>query len=486
MEPAEGFNLPLNDPQGLNATLVTYTNQGNLCGQAEYRQAGELLGTAFVARDIKAIFEALGEDSLIRYLGFSWGTLLGVTLAAMFPDKIDRMVLDGNINPTDYYHGTMEESVDDTDAALLHFFETCATAGPDYCPLATIGYTGKELQDDFYTFLEDTRDKSHNETDDTGETTEYTIYDSLRNELFGMLYAPSTWPATAEYIALLYQNKTPSVTIKRDFDPLAAADEAVPMALTAITCGDWDDIPGDLEDFKEWLALYQDRSKLGGDVMVHTLYQCSTWQVNAKEKFGGHFTDIVTKTPILFVNGAYDPVTPLVSAQNSSSGFVGSRVLRHNGAGHCSSSHPSSCVYEKVASYFNTGELPDVDQICEPNFPAFMGNLSAPIDSRTKRSVEEDRFETAVGSMVHLLGKRDPVLEYPAALKRAKRDFYEGRATATTSVTVIPAGCTPVSENTGGTLSDAQMKQGLSDLKDICGGYTEDQWFFQLICGVLG
>jgi len=64
-----------------------------------------LMGTAYVARDIKAIAEALGEDNLIRYLGYSYGTLLGATTAAMFPRSIDRMVLDGNINPTDYYRG---------------------------------------------------------------------------------------------------------------------------------------------------------------------------------------------------------------------------------------------------------------------------------------------------------------------------------------------------------------------------------------------
>lgn len=37
--------------------------------------------------------------------GFSYGTLLGTTLATMFPDKIARLVIDGNINPIDYYYG---------------------------------------------------------------------------------------------------------------------------------------------------------------------------------------------------------------------------------------------------------------------------------------------------------------------------------------------------------------------------------------------
>ena len=37
--------------------------------------------------------------------GMSYGTLLGATLAAMFPDRIGRMVLDGVLNPHEYYNG---------------------------------------------------------------------------------------------------------------------------------------------------------------------------------------------------------------------------------------------------------------------------------------------------------------------------------------------------------------------------------------------
>lgn len=40
--------------------------------------------------------------------GISYGTLLGATIAAMFPDKIDKMVIDGVVNPTEYY---LNESV---------------------------------------------------------------------------------------------------------------------------------------------------------------------------------------------------------------------------------------------------------------------------------------------------------------------------------------------------------------------------------------
>lgn len=88
--------------EGLADTFAYNKNQSDLCAGAEYTT---LIGTAFVARDINAIAEAIGEDGLIRYLGYSYGTLLGATVAAMFPDKVDKVILDGNINPNDYYRG---------------------------------------------------------------------------------------------------------------------------------------------------------------------------------------------------------------------------------------------------------------------------------------------------------------------------------------------------------------------------------------------
>jgi pimeloyl-ACP methyl ester carboxylesterase len=92
-----------NTDDGFKAAFEYNTAQAKDCANVKY--GSDLIGTAFVARDIKAIADALGEDGLIRYWGYSYGTLLGATLSAMFPNQMDRVILDGNINPTDYYRG---------------------------------------------------------------------------------------------------------------------------------------------------------------------------------------------------------------------------------------------------------------------------------------------------------------------------------------------------------------------------------------------
>lgn len=71
------------------------------------RDVAELIGTAFTARDLISVADALGEDGLLRYWGFGYGTVLGATVAAMFPHKIDKMILDAVVNPTNWFNSNV-------------------------------------------------------------------------------------------------------------------------------------------------------------------------------------------------------------------------------------------------------------------------------------------------------------------------------------------------------------------------------------------
>lgn len=94
------------------------------------------IDTVSVARDMEFVRNALGQEKL-SYYGTSYGTVLGGTYAALFPDRVGRMVLDGVLDFNDYYDWDKDPSLDigDADAALEYFFSACHDAGKAACSI---------------------------------------------------------------------------------------------------------------------------------------------------------------------------------------------------------------------------------------------------------------------------------------------------------------------------------------------------------------
>ncbi|KAG8736297.1 hypothetical protein FRC11_002730, partial [Ceratobasidium sp. 423] len=64
-------------------------------------------GTVAVAKDMERIVQALGEDGL-NFLGYSYGTVLGATFAAIRPNLVKRMVLDGVSDAEAYFDDALQ------------------------------------------------------------------------------------------------------------------------------------------------------------------------------------------------------------------------------------------------------------------------------------------------------------------------------------------------------------------------------------------
>ena len=69
---------------------------GPFCAKAEDLSYLAHINTPNVARDLDLVRSLTGYQTM-EYWGFSHGTLLGTMYAALFPDRVGRMVLDGNI-----------------------------------------------------------------------------------------------------------------------------------------------------------------------------------------------------------------------------------------------------------------------------------------------------------------------------------------------------------------------------------------------------
>ena len=84
--------------------------------------------------------ESHDKPARVLYWGFSYGTILGNTLASMFPGRMGRVVLDGVDDVYDYHEGTWLTNLLDTEKVVDYFYDTCFD-GAENCPLWEKGDT---------------------------------------------------------------------------------------------------------------------------------------------------------------------------------------------------------------------------------------------------------------------------------------------------------------------------------------------------------
>lgn len=387
---------------------ITYASTN--CYEAN-KKTGRFLSTAFVARDMLKIVDALGEDRKLRFWGGSYGTLLGQTFAAMFPERVDRMLLDSVVEGPDYMAGYWLPALQDTDTSLEAFFASCISAGPALCPLANLtgpNTTPATLVSSLNTALQSLLDDPKpaggfaSQVRIPGPATN--LYHGLKGMLFAMLYHASRYP---EASAVLY------LAMTQDWETLQAVGDVLTQAATAaaetvpyhlgtdafwgIACSESSFRATKSQDM-HWLVQEQEAVSGFADAFTGSTWPCAQWhpEMTAAEHYSGSFgsedNKIKTNFPILFVNGRYDPCTPLSSAYNASKGFEGSVVLVHGGQGHKFTRHPSICTAKAVRAYFVEGTMPEEGTFCEADLNAFevLGAGGEGASSLDPRNIEDE------------------------------------------------------------------------------------------------
>ncbi|KAL3420721.1 hypothetical protein PVAG01_07166 [Phlyctema vagabunda] len=338
-----------------------YTNE-------DARSKGHLINTAYVARDMMQIVDALGEDGLLRYWGFSYGTALGATVVAMFPDRVDRVILDGVLNPHQYYTQPDVESISDTDATFSGFIAECFKTTDDKCALRKNYASPIELEEALYDLIYELK---YNPIPYEGVILDY---NSLKGLIRPSLYAVFYWEPLARVLNALLTKDLNLLTEALEYllaiFPGFFVSGTPDDSAFGIHCADKAWRADSLAEARPDIDAMIQKSKLMGDIFVPLLSQCAQWKMEARERYTGDF-QVKTRNPVLIIGNTYDPATSIKSAYNLSSGFEGSVVLRHDGYGHCSSGQPSICTSKVIQNYFQNGELPAPGTVCEVDVPAF-------------------------------------------------------------------------------------------------------------------
>ncbi|KAH8203264.1 hypothetical protein TruAng_002562 [Truncatella angustata] len=383
-------------PGMLFDALAQFDALSRQCETHMNRMTPELLShisTASHARDMLEISEKMGF-SKVKYWGVSYGTILGGTFAALYPDRVEKLVSDGNVDYHDWFASIKLNYLQDADKIMEAFFEFCNKAGPDNCKFYQA--TSDAIEVRFLELLASLRKSpvlipAH--TNGTQlEMPELVTYSKLQNLIRGCMYKPIyRFPALARVMAALEQRDgVPYYQLRGedmggppqlDFCLLNETLPTVPSipqhsddAFPAIMCAD-----SEAADADEWtpdtfLAYFEELqriSRYAGASNMHSQLSCAGRQDRPRWRYAGPFRNITTSFPILFIGNIADNVTPLSSARNNSRAFPGSVVLVQRSYGHASLAAPSTCTAKVIREYFQQGTLPAPETECGQDWELF-------------------------------------------------------------------------------------------------------------------
>ncbi|KAF9057241.1 TAP-like protein-domain-containing protein [Panaeolus papilionaceus] len=345
---------------------------------------GELryINTDQTARDMLSIVHAHGRDKL-QFWGFSYGTVLGVTFAAMFPDKVERLVIDGVLDAEDYYDNMWLNVLIDTEKGVDAFVSECHKAGHIDCAFWAPQST--DIRQNMTMLFDNVRHQPVPVVSPSGLHGVVDI-DTLEAVTFFSLYKPyARFPILAEAFAALAQGDGSIILSLAGgggpFEcpaepPLGSGEVDETEALVfddaqvAISCNDGTQVPSDLESSQKYIEMYQESFPTWGLMFADVRLNCIDWPRFPKTGFRGPF-NATTSHPLLVVGNTADPVTPLWAAKKMSAGFTGSVVLTQDSPGHSSNGAPSTCTQSYIRRYFIDGTLPEPGTVCSPDTPIF-------------------------------------------------------------------------------------------------------------------
>lgn len=296
------------------------------------------------------------QEVKVWFYGISYGSILGPTFASLYPTRVGRMIIDGVLDMSDHYNGGWETAIEDTDEAAKIFFKQCFEAGPTLCSFHQNATSWSDIETRYLALLDDLKtrpiglgnpvlapDNPVNDNPSILPPSPFVLkWTDIATQFFGTLYkiAPNLSVAFDVILTGLQtrdQEYLPFSSLKGQISVTSPGYEER-MARVLVSCLDANGRANytDFDDYKAFVMDMYERSKYGGlSVAAITGPICSQLDVRPPESqtFDGMPRVNGTSTPILFVSGVADPVTPLSAARKLSGMFPGSEVLVWNGSG---------------------------------------------------------------------------------------------------------------------------------------------------------
>jgi pimeloyl-ACP methyl ester carboxylesterase len=320
------------DPSPDDATEQTALDEGAkaIADDCE-ANAGELLphvGTDDVVRDMDTIRVAVGDEKL-SYIGYSYGTLLGLRYAELFPDKVRAIVLDGVVDPTQGFETFLREQ---TIAFEKQVGALLGDAAGDYDALA-----------------------ARVETDPIPAGRERVGPNELATAAIIATYSAGSGSILRRAI----ENG-----VNGDGRTLASLDDAYESsvefaAYAAVECID-STHPVGAEAYKRFADELTAISPRFGPSIANELLTCAFWGAPVQSIVGP--VKAAGAPPLLVIGTTGDAATPYHQAVTVAETLEQSVLLTVNGTGHTSGGN--GCAVAATSSYIIDLTLPDQGATC--------------------------------------------------------------------------------------------------------------------------
>lgn len=352
--------------------------------------------TADTARDMDLIRQALGDDQL-SYYGISYGSQLGTTYAAMFPDSIRALVVDAVLDPIGWTTGRGDQartlpfsarlkSQTGSYDSLVDAFAACDRAGRQRCALAggaertwrlmlralsdgpvrvqgfgrlyyqdlvsqargTL-YSGPSIKR-FFGVLERLSGRLLGGGDARGvgdalRSLERSLHDSARERLVPGPYGLHRWrPAARGGGGVVFPS----------FEGVACSDSLNPRRE------------------RKWAAAADTAERTGrwfGRVWTWFSGACARWPGDDSDAYRGPF-DLETSAPLLVIGNTHDPATPYDTAITVADLFPRATLLTLDDYGHAAFAS-NDCIDAEVEDYLVDLRTPTPGRTCRAERPLF-------------------------------------------------------------------------------------------------------------------
>lgn len=323
---------------------------------AEADQIGLLnhVKTIDSVHDLETIRKALGNDKL-DYYGASYGTYLGSAYATVYPKRVDKMALDGNVGPSDVWYDVNLAQDIAFDENIEYYFGWIA----EYDSVYHLGGKQREVRDFVYDLRRELAEEPLHYTDPGSGQTLAVGPDELTDTLLNAGYRRSqaVWHTYAAGLAAYKTGDTAAFAGTFGAPTTGGSDDNGYAMYLATECSD-------VQWPRSWRTWHRDNTRIDRRHPFMTWSNawfnapCLFWPAKAGKPVDIGRTRHLPRNILMF-QSTHDAATPYKGALDMHRRLKGSRLVVQDGdRTHCIVHRGSAEVDAYFDAYFLRGERP--------------------------------------------------------------------------------------------------------------------------------